>query len=149
MKMKIKVINGPNLNLLGKRQPEIYGTLSEADLVKKIKDYAQKLGIKIDYCQSNYEGRIIDWIQADDYDALIINPAAYSHTSVAILDALLAVEKPKAEVHLSDINDREDFRKIQITSHGVDFLIIGKQFSGYLEAIDKIQQFNLSQNVVK
>ncbi len=137
--MKILIINGPNLNLLGKRQVEIYGDKTEWDLKRLIAKYTAKRRINVEIVQSNHEGQIIDWIQTKQYDGLIINPAAYAHTSIAILDALLAVDKPKIEVHLTNIDDREEYRRVKITAKGVDRMICGKHFAGYLKAIDIIE----------
>jgi 3-dehydroquinate dehydratase-2 len=109
--MKVLVIHGPNLNLLGKRETGIYGKKSLNDINKSISTLALSLGIKVRILQLNNEGKIIEAIQKTDYDALIINPAAYTHTSIAIRDALLAVGKPAIEVHLSNIHRREEFRK--------------------------------------
>ncbi len=136
--MKIRIINGPNLNLLGKRQVEIYGEKSADDLKLMLEVKASELKVEVELLQSNYEGQIIEWIQSEDYDALIINPAGYSHTSVAILDALLYTQKPKIEVHLSNIDEREPIRRQKITAEGVDRLIMGKHFSGYIEAMEEI-----------
>jgi 3-dehydroquinate dehydratase-2 len=114
MKKKVKkllVIHGPNLNLLGKRETEIYGTKSLDDINKNILSLASELGIDVKTIQLNSEGEIVEVIQKADYDALIINPAAYTHTSVAIRDAIAAVGKPAIEVHLSNIHKREEFRK--------------------------------------
>jgi 3-dehydroquinate dehydratase-2 len=109
--MKVLVIHGPNLNLLGKRETGIYGEKSLNDINKGISTLALSLGIKVRILQINNEGKIIEAIQKSDYDALIINPAAYTHTSIAIRDALLSVGKPTIEVHLSNIHRREEFRK--------------------------------------
>lgn len=109
--MNILVIHGPNLNLLGKRETDIYGTTSLADIDKDILTLASELGIDVRTLQFNGEGEILDVIQKGDYDLLIINPAAYTHTSVAIRDAIAGVDKPAIEVHLSNIHKREDFRK--------------------------------------
>jgi 3-dehydroquinate dehydratase-2 len=109
--MKVLVIHGPNLNLLGKREKDIYGTKSLGDINKEILSLASELGIKVRTAQLNSEGEILDAIQKGDYDVLIINPAAYTHTSVAIRDSIAAVDKPAIEVHLSNIHKREDFRK--------------------------------------
>lgn len=136
--MKILVINGPNLNMLGAREPEIYGKSTYAQLKKVIKEKAKKSGVRVRIFQSNYEGKIVDTIQKalKKYDAIIINPAAYTHTSVAILDALKAVSIPTCEVHLSDVNEREDFRKKSYVSLYAEKTIVGKGFDGYKEAIE-------------
>jgi 3-dehydroquinate dehydratase II len=109
--MKVLVIHGPNLNLLGKRETDIYGKKSLVDIDNNIRALASELGIKVNIAQHNSEGNILDIIQKGDYDALIINPAAYTHTSVAIRDAIAGVDKPAIEVHLSNIHKREEFRK--------------------------------------
>lgn len=137
--MKLLVINGPNLNFLGIREPSIYGSDSYDDLCQMI--YAKCLEEKIDVeiYQSNSEGDIVSKIQEAYFskvDAIVINPAAYTHTSVAILDALKAVSIPCVEVHISDINDREDFRKFSYLSFVSKKTIKGHGFKGYLEAID-------------
>jgi 3-dehydroquinate dehydratase II len=109
--MKVLVVHGPNLNLLGKRETAVYGTKSLGEINKSIGDLASELGIEVNAVQLNSEGEILDIIHKSDYDVLVINPAAYTHTSVAIRDAIAAVDKPAVEVHLSNIHRREDFRK--------------------------------------
>ncbi len=139
--MKIRLINGPNLNLLGIRQPDIYGTMRYPELVVALRDYATKYGLKLEIMQTNHEGQIIDWIQQyEQYDALIINPAAYCHTSIAILDALLSVTKPKVEVHLTDISQRQAFRSKSITAKGVNQLFMGNKIKSYYQAIDYLMR---------
>ena len=135
--MKILVINGPNLNMLGIREPDIYGRRTYGDLVGFIIKSAEALGIEADVFQSNHEGVIVDEIQKSlgRYDGIVINPAAYTHTSVAILDALKAVGIPAVEVHLSDINARENFRHVSYVSLACKKTIKGKGFEGYREAI--------------
>ncbi|MCR5035128.1 MAG: type II 3-dehydroquinate dehydratase [Clostridia bacterium] len=135
--MKILVINGPNINLLGIREPEIYGTETYADLVNFIEEAFAEAGVEGDVYQSNHEGEIVDRIQKaiGDADGIVINPAAYTHTSVAILDALKAVGIPTVEVHLSDVDSRESFRKISYVSLAAAKTIKGKGFEGYREAI--------------
>lgn len=140
--MKILVINGPNINLLGKREPEIYGKKSYFDLKQEIKKYAESENIDVSFFQSNHEGAIIDAIQNNESDTIIINPAGYSHYSVAILDALRAVEIPYVEVHLTDIENREEFRKKSVTGLSAIKIISGKGIQGYLEAIDILKQKN-------
>lgn len=136
--MNILVINGPNINLLGEREPDIYGNKSYEDLVYEISNYAAEKNVFVKFLQSNHEGDLIDWIQEakDERDGLIINPAGYSHTSIAILDALLATKLPIVEVHFTDLIKREDFRQKSITSLAAEKVIIGKGVSGYLEALD-------------
>lgn len=135
--MKILVINGPNLNMLGIREPDIYGAQTFSALENFIKDSALELSIDVALYQSNHEGAIVDTIQAalGVYDGIIINPAAYTHTSVAILDALKAVAIPCVEVHLSDINAREEFRKHSYVSLVAKKTICGLGFEGYREAL--------------
>ncbi len=138
--MKILVINGPNINMLGIREPEIYGSNTYADLCKKITDYADKKGIEVKLFQSNHEGAIVDEIQAayQKFDGIVINPAAYTHTSVALLDALKAVAIPTVEVHISDVPSREAFRQISYVRAVCIKTITGHGFDGYLEAIDAL-----------
>ena len=136
--MKILVINGPNLNMLGIREPDIYGRQTYEDMRKYIMDYARQRELAVEVFQSNSEGEIVTKIQQayGKKDAIIINPAAYTHTSVAILDALKAVNIPTVEVHLSNIDEREEFRKISYVSLYAKLTIVGKGFDGYIEAID-------------
>ena len=135
--MKLLVINGPNLNMLGIREPDIYGAQTFAALEDFIRESAKELEIDVTLYQSNHEGAIVDVIQAayKKYDGIIINPAAYTHTSVAILDALKAVAIPTVEVHLSDINSREEFRKHSYVSLIAKKTICGLGFDGYREAL--------------
>ena len=136
--MKILVINGPNLNMLGIREPEIYGRRDYAALVDFIKKEAAKRGLEVECRQSNSEGEIVTLIQQayKVFDGIVINPAAYTHTSVAILDALKTVGIPTVEVHLSDINAREEFRRFSFVSLAAQKTICGKGFDGYAEALD-------------
>ena len=136
--MKILVINGPNLNMLGIREPDIYGRQTYEDMRKYIMDYARQRELAVEVFQSNSKGELITKIQHayGKKDAIIINPAAYTHTSVAILDALKAVNIPTVEVHLSNIDEREEFRKISYVSLYAERTIVGKGFDGYIEAID-------------
>ena len=140
--MKILVINGPNLNMLGIREPDIYGKNDFAALGKYICDCAQKLSCEVTLFQSNHEGAIVDTIQAayGKYDGIVINPAAYTHTSVAILDALKAVGIPTVEVHLSDISAREEFRKFSYVSLVAKTTFAGLGFEGYLKALEYLVQ---------
>ncbi len=135
--MKILVINGPNINLLGLREPEIYGKKNYGSLIEFCRRTAESLSCGIDFFQSNHEGAIVDKIQEayGTFDAIVINPAAYTHTSVAILDALKAVSIPTVEVHLSDISSREEFRKFSYVSLYAEKTIYGKGFDGYADAI--------------
>lgn len=137
--VKILVINGPNLNFLGIREKGIYGTTDYAGLVKMIEEKAAEEGNDIVVFQSNHEGAIIDWIQEayfDGTEGIIINPGAYTHYSYAIRDALASVNIPKVEVHISDITQREEFRKISVTKDACQKQIYGHGLNGYLEAID-------------
>ena len=141
--MKILVINGPNLNFLGIREKEIYGTLTYANLCDLINEYATLNDIDVEIFQSNHEGDIIDKIQQAYYehvDGIVINPAGYTHTSVAILDALKAVSIKTVEVHISDIATREEFRKHSYVSLYASKTIKGHGFDGYLEAIEYLSK---------
>lgn len=136
---KILVVNGPNINILGKRELEIYGELSYNNLVDELKSYAKKKDVCLDEFQSNSEGAIIDKLQElidGEYDALIINPAAYSHYSYAIYDALKAIKIKKVEVHLTNIFARDEFRKTSVTAAACDGVISGFGFDSYKLAID-------------
>ena len=136
--MKLLVINGPNLNLLGVREPDIYGRQDYRALTGLIQGTCRSLGVQVEVFQSNHEGAIVDRIQAalGREDAIVINPAAYTHTSVAILDALKAVALPAVEVHLSDVSSREDFRQISYAGMACEKTVMGKGFQGYVEAIE-------------
>ena len=140
--MKILVINGPNLNLLGIREPDIYGREDYDTLVDVIEDHAKELGVEVGIFQSNHEGDIVDCIQdaLGEFDGIVINPAAYTHTSVAIADAIAAVAIPAVEVHISDIGAREDFRKISFVKDVCVATISGHGFKGYLEAMDVLDK---------
>jgi len=140
--MKLLIINGPNLNMLGIREPGIYGNSTLADLKRLITEHCEGRGIQLDFFQSNHEGDIVDRIQTayGNTDGIVINPAAYTHTSVAILDALKAVGIPAVEVHLSDIATREEFRKHSYISAACLTTIKGKHFQGYLEAVDILEK---------
>ena len=138
--MKILVINGPNINMLGIREKKIYGDKSYKALIKLIKKSALEKGVKVKCFQSNYEGAIVSKIQKayKKYDGIIINPAGYTHTSVAILDALKAVNIPTVEVHISAVDEREEFRKISYVREFAFLTISGKGFNGYIDAMDEI-----------
>lgn len=144
--MKILVINGPNLNFLGIREKNVYGTTDYDGLLKMIADKGESMGCAIEVFQSNHEGAIIDRIQDayfDGTEGIIINPGAYTHYSYAIHDALASVTTmQKVEVHISDITQREDFRKISVTKDACDMQIYGHGLEGYLEAIDFILDYN-------
>ncbi|MDR2597414.1 MAG: type II 3-dehydroquinate dehydratase [Treponema sp.] len=135
--MKILVINGPNINLLGLREPDIYGIKSYASLLGFIQDVAAQHDVEVECMQSNHEGAIVDAIQAayGRFDGIVINPAAYTHTSIAILDALKAVGIPAVEVHLSNIHERETFRRISYVAQACDKTFAGMGFEGYALAI--------------
>ena len=137
--MKILVINGPNLNMLGIREPDIYGSQSFAALEDFIRESAKELGHEVVLFQSNHEGEIVDTIQRayKNFDGIVINPAAYTHTSVAILDALKAVAIPTVEVHLSDINSRDEFRKFSYVSLVAKKTLCGLGFEGYKKALEE------------
>ena len=138
--MRILVVNGPNLNMLGTREPQIYGRETLGDLEHLMRSYCAGRPVTFTFFQSNHEGAIIDAIQAayESQDAIIINPAAYTHTSIAILDALKAVALPTVEVHLSDISGREPFRRQSYISAACLQTIQGKHFQGYLDAVDLV-----------
>lgn len=136
--MRILVINGPNLNMLGIREPGIYGKNTYADLCNLIENHAAEKGVEVKIFQSNHEGCIVDEIQAayQKFDGIVINPAAYTHTSVAILDALKSVAIPAVEIHISDVSAREDFRQISYAGMACEKSFIGLGFDGYLRGID-------------
>lgn len=140
--MNILVINGPNLNMLGVRDKSVYGETSYKDLVKSIKEYAKENNVKAKCVQSNYEGRIIDYIHKSvgKFDAIIINAGAYTHYSYAIKDALNLVSIPKVEVHISNIYEREEFRKVNVIKDECDYSIIGQGIKGYFLAIDYLRK---------
>lgn len=136
--MKIMVINGPNLNMLGVREPEIYGKRDYAALCDSVRRHCAERGVEVALFQSNHEGAIVDAIQAalGAFDGIVINPAAYTHTSVAILDALKAIGLPAVEVHLSDVDSREAFRKISYIRPACEAVFSGLGFEGYAKAVD-------------
>ena len=136
--MKILVINGPNINMVGIREPGVYGKQTFQDLLTLIANTANELRIDIEQYQSNHEGDIVDKIQAayGNFDGIVINPAAYTHTSVAILDALKAVSIPSVEVHISDVAAREDFRQISYAGMACELTIKGQGLNGYCQAIE-------------
>ena len=135
--MKILVINGPNINMVGIREPGIYGKQSFSDLLKLLEDTAEQESLVVEQFQSNHEGAIVDKIQSSYgcFDGIVINPAAYTHTSIAILDALKAVSIPAVEVHISDVASREDFRQISYAGMACVKTIKGLGFDGYRQAI--------------
>lgn len=138
--MKILVINGPNLNMLGIREPDIYGKSTYKDLCDLISDYADRKGITVKFFQSNHEGALVDEIQAayQNFDGIVINPGAYTHTSVALLDAVKTVGIPTVEVHISAVENREDFRQVSFIRAACIKTITGLGFDGYLRAIDTL-----------
>lgn len=140
--MKILVINGPNLNMLGIREPDIYGADTYKDLCELIKKHAGSVGAEVEIYQSNHEGYLVDKIQEayGRFNGIVINPAAYTHTSVALLDALKAVNIPTVEVHISDVSTREDFRQISYIRSYCIKTITGHGFGGYIEAMDYLIQ---------
>ena len=140
--MKILVINGPNINMLGIREPEHYGKETYNDLVAKIEKHCALKNIEVKIYQSNHEGDLIDEIQKahGNADGIVINPGAYTHTSIALLDALLATKIPAVEVHISDVTRREDFRQISYIRAACKASIIGKGLAGYIEAIDYLTE---------
>ena len=140
--VKILVINGPNLNMLGVREPDHYGRESYADLVAKIQRHCAARGVVVEVFQSNHEGALVDAIQGayGTADGIVINPAAYTHTSVALLDAVKAVSIPTVEVHISKVEEREDFRQISYIRQACVATITGHGTDGYLEAIDLLTE---------
>jgi 3-dehydroquinate dehydratase-2 len=138
--MKILIINGPNLNMLGIREPEHYGNETYSDLENKIRNYCQGK-CEIEIKQSNHEGVLVDYIQGayfNGFDGIVINPAAYTHTSIALLDAVKSVKLPTVEVHISDVSTREDFRQISYIRQACISTVSGKGTNGYLIAIDEL-----------
>lgn len=136
--MKLLVVNGPNINMLGVREPEVYGDGTYIDLCNLVDNYCREKNIEVEFFQSNHEGEIVDTIQNayGNFDGIIINPAAYTHTSIAILDALKAVGIPTVEVHISDVSKREDYRQFSYIREYCKKSIIGFGFKGYLMAVD-------------
>ena len=135
--MKILVLNGPNINMLGIREPGVYGSQSYAELLRLLEIWANELGVEMDHYQSNHEGCLVDKIQAayGNFNGIVINPAAYTHTSIAILDALKAVAIPAVEVHISDVKAREDFRQISYAGKACIKTIMGQGLDGYRQAM--------------
>ena len=148
MSQKILVINGPNLNLLGTREKDKYGSTSLTDIQKKCGNYSKKIGLQVDFKQSNVEGEIVNFIQntKDNHHGIIINAGGYTHTSVAILDALLAVKKPTIELHITNIYKREDFRHKSLISKAADGIICGLGADGYVMALDGIKKIINNEN---
>ena len=140
--MKLLVINGPNINMLGVREPEIYGSTTYEGLKETVKAHADKIGVEVSFFQSNHEGALVDAIQGayfDGIDGIVINPAAYTHTSIAILDALKAVKIPTVEVHLSAVEKREGYRQISYVSEYAMKTITGQGIAGYVTAMDYLK----------
>ncbi len=135
--MKLLVLNGPNINMLGIREPGVYGSQSYAELLRLLDRWASELGIEMEHYQSNHEGCLVDKIQEayDKFDGIVINPAAYTHTSIAILDALKAVALPAVEVHISDVSQREDFRQVSYAGMACVKTIMGQGLDGYRQAM--------------
>ena len=141
--MKILVLNGPNLNMLGIREPSVYGTTNYATLVKMIEDYGKKESLEVEVFQSNHEGALVDKIQQawfDKVDGIVFNPGAYTHTSIALLDALKAVQIPCVEVHISDVSKREKFRQVSYIREACVATISGHGLDGYIEAMAILQK---------
>lgn len=141
--MKLLVMNGPNINMLGIREPGVYGSQTYQDLLAFIQKAADEEGVEVSFFQSNHEGALVDEIQAayGVYDGIILNPAAYTHTSVAILDALKAVAIPTVEVHISDVKQREDFRQISYAGKACVKTYMGLGFEGYRQALLFLKQY--------
>lgn len=141
--MKLWILNGPNLNMLGVREPNLYGHESYDDLCHKISEHADHIGVTVHFFQSNHEGALVDEIQNayQKADGIIINPGAYTHTSIALLDALKAVGLPTVEVHISDVKNREDFRQKSYIRTACVNTIMGHGTDGYLEAMDFLKQY--------
>lgn len=142
--MKIYVINGPNLNMLGIREPDHYGNLSYSGLLDNVKTHCDELGIEVEFYQSNHEGDLVDYIQKayfEGVDGIVINPGAYTHTSIAILDAVKSVCIPTIEVHISDLSHREDFRQMSYIRLACIDSVIGQGTNGYNIAIDKLESY--------
>lgn len=142
--MKIMVMNGPNLNLLGIREPDIYGAETYTTLIEKIKMHAQKNGIEVECVQSNHEGILVDEIHRaffEKFDGIVMNPGAYTHTSIALLDALKATKLPAVEIHISDPDTRESFRHISYVRAACIATVAGHGTNGYLEAMDILMEY--------
>src|SRR5256714_9656547 len=133
--MRVLVLNGPNLGALGRREPDVYGTRTIADLEAMVSKHARELGLEVSCLQSNYEGQLIDWIEKESSDAIIINPGAFSHYSLALADALRGSGKPVIEVHISNVFNREPERQRMVTAAAAKGLISGLGFDGYLAAL--------------
>lgn len=147
--MKFLIINGPNLNMLGIREPEVYGKGTYEDLIKLVRDYCDERDIKTTFYQSNHEGNLVDAIQQayfDRTDGIVINPGAYTHTSIALLDAVKAVGIPTVEVHISEVSEREDFRQVSYIRAACIKTITGQGFKGYTMAVDALVEHLKASN---
>ena len=152
MRMKILIINGPNLNMLGIREPDHYGRETYKDLCEKISRYCSEKNIDCSFYQSNHEGDLVDAIQGayfDRMDGIVINPGAYTHTSVAILDAVKAVSLPTVEVHISKVEEREEFRQISYIRQACIATVSGRGTDGYLEGIDLLWKYINEKGIVR
>lgn len=138
---KYLIINGPNLNMLGIREPAVYGSRTYEDLCEYIREFAEKIGVSVDFFQSNCEGEICTVIQKtlNKYDGIVMNPGAYAHYSYAIHDAIKSVTTPCAEVHISDISKREEFRRTSVTAPACRYMISGKGFDSYTEGLEMLE----------
>lgn len=148
--MKLFIINGPNLNMLGIRETDIYGKMTYDALVTKIECYAKEKGVAVECYQSNHEGALVDYIQKayfEGADGIVINPGAYTHTSIALLDAVKAVRLPTVEVHISDLKAREPFRQVSFVREACVKSIVGQGTDGYLQAIDYLLSYKEGETV--
>ena len=143
--MRVLLLNGPNLGTLGRRQPEIYGTMTLAEIVEAAREHADAAGATLDDFQSNHEGALIDRLERMDFDAVVINPGAFAHTSYALHDALLGCGRPVIEVHISDVTKREPWRRVSVIEPATRGRVVGKGWRGYLEALDLL----LAEQVAK
>ena len=134
--MRILLLNGPNLGRLGYRQPEIYGSTTLAQVVEAVRERAAAGGATVDDLQTNHEGALIDRLEQRDYDAVIINPGGLAHTSIVLHDAIVGAERPTVEVHISNIREREPFRRVSVVEPAVSHTIMGRGWRGYLDAVD-------------
>jgi 3-dehydroquinate dehydratase-2 len=134
--MRILLLNGPNLGILGRRQPELYGTQTLAEIIDLVREHAEAHGATVDHLQSNHEGALIDRLELLDYDGVIINPGALAHTSYALHDALVACGRPVVEVHISDTTARDPWRRTSVTAPAARASILGKGWRGYLDAVE-------------
>jgi 3-dehydroquinate dehydratase II len=134
--MTILLLNGPNLGILGRRQPEVYGSMTLDQIVDEVRHHLDARGAQLDAVQSNHEGTLIDRLERLDYDGVVINPGALAHTSYALHDALVACERPVVEIHISDTQAREPWRRVSVTAPATAGQVIGRGWHGYLEAVD-------------